>query len=145
MTGKTGAPWPFNTDVTKIFETLKLPAAPDMEALLAVQRRNIEAMTQAYTVTLRAGQEVNRRHMEIMRQAMSDLGETMRAMTAPGNPQEKNQRQVELLRKAYEHAAENMREMSETIQHASTEAVEVINKRFVESLGEVKALSDKPK
>ena len=64
MTGKTTSQWPFGPDLSGFFAKLKLPLMPDMEALMAAQRRNIEALTQAYQVTQQSGQELARRHME---------------------------------------------------------------------------------
>lgn len=141
MASTSGALPPFENDFTKLFANLKLPFMPNMDALMAAQRRNIEAMTQAYQVTLQGGQEVARRHMEIMQQATAGLSETMRSIAGSGTPQEKASRQADLLRKTYEQAMSNMREMSETIQHTNAGALELLNQRFTEAMNEVKALT----
>ena len=137
--------WPFGTDVSGFFANLKLPLMPDMAALMAAQQRNIEAMNQAYQVTQQSGQELTRRHMEIMQQTMVELRETMQSIASPETPQAKASKQAELLKNAYERAVTNMKEFSETIQHANAEALDVLNKRFVEAVNEVKTLADKTK
>ena len=145
MASKITPQWPFGTDFSEFFTKLKLPLMPDMEALMAAQQRNIEALTQAYQVTQQSGQELARRHMEIMQRTMVELRETMQSIASPEPPQAKASKQAELLKKAYERAVTNMKELSETIQHANAEATEVLNKRFVEAVDEIKALADKTK
>ena len=144
MTDKPTVRSPFDTDFARFFADLKLPPMPDLGALMAAQQRNIEALTEAYNVTMQGGQEVARRHMEIMRQTMAELGETMRSIGNPDAPGDKASKQVELAKRGYERAVANMKELSETIQHVNAEAVEVLNKRFVEAINEVKTMTEKP-
>jgi phasin family protein len=127
----------------KMLSGMKLPAPVGMEALLAVQKRNMDALSAANRIALEGAQTVAKRHMEIMQQTMAELSETMRALAAPEPPQEKAARQAELLKQAYERAVANTREMSDLIQQANGEAVEQLNKRFAEALDEVKALIGK--
>jgi phasin family protein len=145
MAHKPDARGPFDADFAKMFATLKLPLMPDMGALMAAQQRNIEALTQAYKVTLQGGQDVARRHMEIMQQTMVELGDTMQSLAGTETPQAKVTKQAEALKKAYERAVTNLKEMSETIQHANAEAVAVLNKRFAEAIEEARTLTGNPK
>ena len=124
----------------KMLSGAKLPAAPGMEALLAVQKRNMEAFSAANRIAIEGAQTVARRHMEIMQQTMAELGETMRAMTSTEAPQAKAATQTELLKRAYEHAVANTKEMGDLIQHANSEALEQLNHRFVEAMDEMKTL-----
>ena len=150
-TGKTSGDTPFaeamrqtkqaTEDLTRMFSDLKLPAAPDMEALLGAYKRNMDTLSTANRIALEGVQAVARRHMEIMQQTMAELSETLRALAAPSEaPQAKAAKQTELLKQAYEHAVSNTRELGELIQRSNGEALEVLNKRFVEAMDEVKAL-----
>jgi phasin family protein len=78
--------------------------------------------------------------MEIMQQSMAELSETVQALTSPEAPQAKAARQAELLKRAYERAVANMRELRDLIQRSNGEALEVLNRRFTESLDEVQSL-----
>jgi phasin family protein len=74
---------------------------------------------------------------------MMEMTEAMRAMASLEAPQAKAAKQAELLKTAYEHAVANMKELSDLIQHSNGEALALINKRFVEAMDEVKALTHK--
>jgi phasin family protein len=128
-------------DFTRMFSEMKLPAVPDMQALLAAHRRNMETFSAANRIALEGAQAVAKRHMEIMQQTMAELSETMQALASPGDaPQAGAARQTDLVKRAYERAVANTREISELIQRSSGEALELLNKRFVEAMDEVKAL-----
>ena len=130
-------------DFGKLFADLKLPVAPDMEAFVTASRRNMETLTAANKVALEGAQAVARRHVEILQQSMGELTEAVRAMSSVEAPQAKAAKQAELLKQAYERAVSNMKELGDLIQHSNTEAVNLLNARFVEAMDEVKALADK--
>ena len=135
----------YAADFTKLFSEMKLPALPDMEAFVAANRKNMETFTAANRVALEGAQAVARRHMEIMQQSMTEMTDAMKALATPEAPQAKAARQAEMLKQAYESAVANMRELSDLIQHSNAEAVQLINKRFLEAMEEVKALAQKSK
>jgi len=86
-------------------------------------------------------QEVARRNLEIMRQAIDAFSERVQTMGTPECPGDRAMRQTETAIKAYEDAADNMRELGMMIQHSNTEAMEVLNRRFTEAADEVKSLA----
>ncbi len=130
-------------DFTKMFADLKFPAMPDMDAFVAASRRNIETLTAANKVALEGAQAVARRHMEIVQQSMSEIGEAVRSMAANETPQAKAARQAEMLKAAYERSVANIKEISDMIQHSNEEALQLLHRRFTEAMDEVKALADK--
>jgi phasin family protein len=142
QTKSTGTGLP-DFDFTKIFAEMKLPALPNLDAFVAANRKNMETFSAANRVALEGAQAVARRHMEIMQQSMAEVTEAMKAFASMEAPQAKAAKQAELLKTAYERAVANMKELSDLIQHANGEAVGLINKRFVEAIDEVKALSQK--
>ena len=130
-------------EFSRLFANMKMPAAPDMESLLAAQRRNMEAMSAANRVALEGAQALAQRHMEIMQQTMAEMTDAMRALATTDAPQAKAAQQAELLKKTYERAVTNTQEMTDLIQRANGEAVGVLNQRFAEALDEMKALIEK--
>jgi len=132
-------------DFTKMFADLKLPAVPDMEALTSTYRRNMEALSGANRIAMEGAQAVARRHMEIMQQTMTELTETMRSLATADAPQVKAAKQAELLKHAYERAVANTKELSDLIQRSNSEALAVLNRRFMEAMDEVKGLMEKAK
>lgn len=127
-------------EFSRLFAKMPMPAAPDMEALLAVQKRNLDALSAANRIALEGAQAVARRHMEIMQQTMAELSETMRSLATAEAPGAKAATQADLLKKAYERAVANTKEMTDLIQRANGEAIEQLNHRIVEAMEEVKAL-----
>jgi phasin family protein len=122
---------------------MQLPALPDMEAVLSTYRRNLEVLSQANRVALEGAQAVAKRHMEILQQTMAELTENVQALAAIESPQAKAAKQAELLKRAYERAVGNTKELSDLIRHANAEALGLLNRRFMETMDEVKALMEK--
>ena len=132
-----------DVDFTRFFADMKLPSLPDVEALLAANRKNLETLSAANRVALEGAQAVARRHMEIVQSSMSELVEAMQALATTDAPQAKAAKQAELLKQAYQHAVTHMKELSDLIQQSNAEALSLINKRFEEAMDEVKALAQK--
>jgi phasin family protein len=127
-------------EFTRMFSAMKMPVMPDMEALMAAHRRNLETLSAANRVALEGAQAVARRNMEIMQQTMSELTEGMRHLSAPEAPQARAARQADMLKSAYERAVGNLQEISDLIQRSNGEALSLLNHRFAEAIDEVKTL-----
>lgn len=127
-------------EFTRMFAEMKFPAAPDTEALLGAHRRNMEALSAANRIAMEGAQAVAKRHMEIMQQTMAELTDSMRALATTEAPQAKAAKQAEMVKLAYEHAVANTRELSDLIQRSNREALEQLNKRFIDAMEEVKHL-----
>ena len=130
-------------DPAKFLADLKIPALPDVEAVLATHKRNLTALTEANRVALEGAQTVARRHMEIMQSTMSGLGETLKELNTTTSPTGRAAKQAELLKQAYETAVSNTRELGDLIQKSNTEALAKLNTRFSEAMSEMKAMLDK--
>ncbi len=124
----------------KLLEGLKVPNAPNADALMRAHQRNMEALSAANRIALEGAQAVAKRHMEIMQQTMAELTETLKALASSEAPQEKAAKQAELLKSAYEKAVANTRELGDLIQRANGEALSALNHRVSEAIDEMKAL-----
>jgi len=130
-------------DMMRMLTEFRIPGVPDLDALAAAQRRNLEALSRANRVALEGAQAVARRHMEILQQATTDMTEAMRLMTNQESPQARAARQIEMLKAAYEKAVANIREVADLIQKSNAEALAVLNQRFTEAMDEVRTLAQK--
>ncbi|CDH46308.1 MAG: phasin family protein [Candidatus Competibacteraceae bacterium] len=127
-------------DMSKMLGDLKIPGF-DMEAAVAAQRKNIEALTAANQTAVQGMQAVAQRQAEILSQAMSEVSAVVQQLSSAGsNPQEMTAKQAELARKGFEQALANARELAEMVSKSNTEAFAIINKRVTESLQELKSL-----
>jgi phasin family protein len=130
-------------DFKKLLGDVKLPAMPDLDAVLAAHKRNLEALTEANRVALDGARAVAKRHMEILQSNMSHLSETLKELTANVTPGDRAAKQAELLKQAYENAVANTKELGELIQKANAEALNKLNARVSEAMAEVKTLLEK--
>ncbi|WP_445680620.1 phasin family protein [Radicibacter daui] len=131
-------------DFTKLMADFKVPGV-DMNALVTAQRKNIEALTQANQLAFEGVQAVLRRQTEIFRQTMEEANVMLRELMAASAPEEKVAKETELLKAAFEKALGNMTELAEMVSKSNKEAADVISKRVVASLDEVKTLVTKLK
>jgi len=130
-------------DVTKIMSDFRVPGI-DMEAAVASQRKNIEALTQANQLAVEGAQALMRRQVEIARQAMEDFSAMFRDFVQPnGSPEDRFAKQAEYSKHAIEKGLSNAKELAELVTKANTEAFNVINKRVTESLDEVRDFAKK--
>jgi len=131
-------------DMMKLLAEFRLPDMPDMAALAAAQRKNLDALSAANRVALEGAQAVARRHMEIMQSAMAEMTQAMGGIAAaPADPKDAAARQIEALKTSYEKAVANMRELADLIQTSNGEALALLNKRFTEAMEEAKQMAAK--
>ena len=131
----------FNMDITKMFADMKLPAMPDMGALMAAHQRNIEALTAANKVAMEGAQAFARRQAEIVQQSVGEFTEALKSFSSVEAPQDKAAKQAELLKHTYERGVANLRELGDLISRSNAEAVELLNQRFTQAMEEVKNLA----
>lgn len=127
----------FDFDVSKYLGDFKAPGV-DVDSLVSSQRKNIEALTQANKLAFDGLQAVVKRQAEILRQAIDEATQATKDIAEPGSPQDKAAKQTELAKEVFERSLSNMRELSEMIAKANSEAFDLLNKRFTQSLEEAR-------
>jgi phasin family protein len=127
----------FDVDVGKAFAGFTFPGF-DVETLVASQRKNLEALTQANQLAVEGAQAVARRQVEIARQAVDEAQSAMREWTLPTAPEDRLAKNVELAKHAFEKSVANAREIAELMAKANTEAFNVIQKRVAEGFEEIR-------
>lgn len=127
----------------KMMGDMKMPAF-DWEALMAANRRNMEAFAQANQLAAEGAQAILRRQGEILKGAMEDANRSLKTMLADGTPEDRVARQTEAMKTAFESAISNYREMVEMASKSNAEALTVVSKRVSESLDELKGVLAKP-
>lgn len=125
------------TDFSKLFSEFQIPGV-DWQELMASQQRNVAALTRANQVLLEGAQAVMQREVEILQRAMAEVMTASQELMKEGDPQAQATRRFELARASFEAAIKNMRELAELAAKSNTEALEVINKRALESFEEVR-------
>jgi phasin family protein len=125
------------TDLGKMMRDYQMPGV-DWQELMASQQKNVAALTKANQLLMQGAQTVMQRQVEILKRAMSEAVEASQELMKEGDPQAGAQKRFELARASFEAAIKNMRELAELAAKSNQEALEVINKRAVESFEEIK-------
>lgn len=133
---------PFDMDITKIMADFRMPMV-DMQSIMTISRKNIEAMTAANQLAVEGMQAMMKRQAEIVQNSIKEANSLVSEMAAAGTPEEKIVRQVELVKQAYESALSNTRELAEIAAKSNGEAMEVISGRVSDTLDEIKAVTRK--
>lgn len=126
-------------DFAKMMGEFKMPGV-DMDAVMAAQKRNIDALNAANQLAVESMQAVAKRQMEIFQKTLEEAQANLQQIMDAGAPEQKVAKQTEVMKVAFETAIANAREVSEMLAKSQTEAADVLNKRFVESLDEMNKL-----
>src|ERR1700747_1797910 len=130
----------FDFDVTKMMADFRFRPF-DVEALMACQRRNIEALTQANQLTVEAVQAVARRQIEIARQTLEDMSALLRDLAQPASTEDRIAKNTEYAKQILEKSVTNGREITMLATKAGSEAADVLRKRATEGLDEFRDLA----
>lgn len=132
----------FETDYTKLLSEMKIPGL-DVEAIIASQRKNLEAAAEANQLALRGVQSLVNHQSEIMQQTLEEANLLLGDLLKASSPQERAAHQTLLIKIAFEKALANVRELAELVAKSNAEAGEIISKRVSESLDELRAAVSK--
>jgi len=131
-------------EFSKMLKQYNLPGV-DMDALMASQKKNMEALTQANRVALEGMQAVAKRQAEILQETMNEASKAVDVLSKAGSPTEVAAKQAELAKDAFERALSNMRELAEMVAKSNEEATSTINTRISATLDEIKDMALKMK
>jgi phasin family protein len=124
-------------DVSKAFAGFALPGF-NVEAMMASQRKNVEALTQANQLAIEGAQALARRQVEIAREALEEARSLFREFSQPGAPQERLAKNTELAKASFEKGLATAKELTELVTKANAEAFNVLTKRVTESFEEIR-------
>jgi len=131
-------------DLKDMLSAFELPGL-DIDGLLATQRRNIEAISSANKSAAEGIQTIFARQSEVLKTLMAEASSSVEEMSKANAPQEQITKQVELTKVKLEEAVANIREMSELAVKSQSEAFDILNARFNESIEEVQSLNNTTK
>lgn len=128
---------------TAAFGEMKMPKVPDVDALMATHRRNLEVLAEANRLAMEGAQAMLKRQAELAQQAMGAFTEGLQQLATAEPPSAKAARQAKLMKEAYERAVRNTKEMADLISRANSEALNLLNTRIGEAMDEVETLLSK--
>ncbi|TKB56468.1 MAG: phasin family protein [Mesorhizobium sp.] len=126
----------------KFGRDLKLPNV-DVEAILAHNRKNLEALEKSARASAAGASALLSRQREMLQDTLREITDMAQNYRAPGNPQEMMQKQAAFARKSFETALKNAGEMAELARASGTESIEILRSRIKEAIEEIRAGHDK--
>ena len=124
-------------ELLNMLAQLKVPGV-DMDALVASQRDNLEALGASNRAALEGMKAVAEWQKKVLKETIEEITGAVGALAKGASPPETLVAQTELANKAFEVAVRQMRELSEIVTKANKEATDAIVKRIPESLEEIK-------
>ena len=124
-------------DVSKAFAGFALPGF-NVDAMMAAQRKNVEALTQANQLAIEGAQALARRQVEIAREALEEARSLFREFSQPGAPQERLAKNTEIAKATFEKSLATAKELTELVTKSNAEAFNVLTKRVTESFEEIR-------
>lgn len=137
-------PTKYTEELTGMLKNYQLPGV-DMDAVVASQRKNVEALTSANRVVFEGAQAVAKRQAEILQESMNEATKAVDALTKSGSASEAAAKGAELTKETFQKALGNMREIAEMAAKANEEVASTINGRVAETLDEIKEIALKMK
>ncbi|MCM8594624.1 phasin family protein [Accumulibacter sp.] len=126
-------------ELLNIIAGLKVPGV-NMDALVASQRDNIEALTAANRAAVEGFQAVGQWQGRILHETVEQLKAAVETLAARGSAGDIAASEAELARKALATAVQEMRELAEIVTRANQQASEAILKRVPASLDEIRTI-----
>jgi phasin family protein len=117
----------------------------DFGAVFDIQRKNIEAFTAASQTFTQGLQTVAKRQSEIARQQVEQFQGLLTATAPTAKVEDNLVKQADLVKAAYEKNVSNARELQNILTKVTTEASDILSRRVVAGLEEIKAVAQKPK
>ncbi len=136
-----GPDWMF--DFSKMMGDMRAPTV-DLETVVTMQRKNVEALTQANQLAMEGAQAVLRHQLEMSRRTMEEFSSMFSSFFQPnGSMEDRLAKQAEVSKTAVEQGLTNAREVAELVSKANAEAFSVLSRRVTESLEEIRNFAKK--
>lgn len=110
----------------------------DMAQLIEAQRRNIEALMEAQRIAFDGYKTAMERQVAMMKDAMDEMSNMAGDAFSGKTPEANAAKQMELAQTALRNTFENVREVADLTAKANQEAFTVLQKRFTDSMEEMK-------
>ena len=128
-------------DYQKFLTAVKLPAAGNNEKSVASSKKTLEAYAGASKAIYEGFNTFAKKQVEILNSAIANAKDAT-AELSTGNPKDAAAKSIELTKKSIEDAQANVSNLVEIYEKTATETFEILNKRFLEGLAELKTVAD---
>jgi phasin family protein len=127
-------------DYQKFLTAVKLPGVAGNEKAVAGSKKTLEAYAGASKAIYEGFNTFAKKQVEILNSAIANAKDATSKLST-GNPSEAAVKSIELTKKSIEDAQANVSGLVEIYEKTATETFEILNKRFLEGLSELKAVA----
>ncbi len=131
-------------DFSKYVAEMKVPGV-DAEALMAAQKKNMDALVEANAAAAEGFQNIFRQQLKILDETMREARAQMSSMEPGALKAPDPEAQAEIMRTAFQKALDNMRDLAETAARTNADAYQIVSSRVEESLNELRDMIDNVK
>ena len=136
-------PLTFDADkLTEMFGAAKLPGV-DTDAVLAAQKKNVEALIEANQVVIAGYQDLYKRQVALFEAAVAETKDKLAQVQGQTPTADQASLNVEAMKTAFEKTAADVKELAELAQKANTGAFEIVKVRAEEAVAEFKTAAEK--
>ncbi|HUS56306.1 MAG TPA: phasin family protein [Thermohalobaculum sp.] len=133
----------FDADKIKdMFTTAKMPVV-DTDAMMAAQKKNVDALIEANKVVTAGYQDLYKRQVALFEAAVSQAKDMMTDVKAQPMNADQATQSIDVIKSAFEKTAADLNELAEMAQKANTSAFEVVKARAEEAVTEFKTAAEK--
>jgi phasin family protein len=133
----------FDADKIKdMFTAAKMPVV-DTDAIIAAQKKNVDALIEANKVATAGYQDVYKRQVALFEAAISQAKDMMSGTKASPMSVDQATASVDVMKTAFEKTSAYLTELAEMAQKANTSAFEVVKARAEEAAAEIKTATEK--
>jgi hypothetical protein len=137
--------FPFAFDAEKVkemFGAAKLPAV-DVDAVLAAQKKNMDALIEANQVVVAGYQDIFKRQVALFEAAFTNAKGKLADAKGQALTADQATQNVDAMKVTFEKAAADIKELAELAQKANVGAFEIVKARAEEAVAEFQAAAEK--
>ena len=127
-------------DYQKFLTAVKLPGTGSNEKAVASSKKTLEAYDGASKAIYEGFNTFAKKQVEILNSAIANAKDATAELSTE-NPKEAAVKSIELTKKSIEDAQANVSDLVDIYEKTATETFEILNKRFLEGLSELKTVA----
>lgn len=112
--------------------------AIDVNTVLEIQRKNLEALNKASQVAFEGAQQVAQKQAEVFKAVFDQATSAADTLGKASTPQDLAAKELDLCKAAFEASLANTKKVTDVVAKANDTAVKVLNARIAEAFDEMK-------
>ena len=117
------------------------PSMMDVNGMMAMQKRNLEAVSSMNQMMAENVQSLMRRQAEAVQSSASEAFQMVKEMAVSSNPEICVNKQANFAKSSLENVVAHAREMAEMVAKSNFEVFDMLGKRMADAMGECNGLS----